>query len=301
MKKIKQLLFYLFFTSLFFYLINYEKENLKYLFSIDFSSIIALFIINWVSIFNGAFLNYIYYRKFNFGLSFLQACSIFINRYFLNFFPLRAGSIATAVYLGKKHKISFKYQIIIFGTIAYIGVLSQLLFGFILSFILLLQNVIIDYYSLLFFGLSFISGIIIFFLLEKFLPFLPVKILEKVENIRSGYNKISNKKFVVTITILYYAISLVLSSLKIFIFAQFLNYDYSFSQIIFMMTAINISNFFAITPGNLGVKEVLSGVILAYYGGAFDEGILLSIADRGVDIISSFILWLIYSKSINLD
>ena len=201
----------------------------------------------------------------------------------------------------KKHKISFKYQIIIFGTIAYVGVLCQLLYGFILSFTLLLQNVIIDYYSLSIFGLSFLIGINIFFLLEKFLPFLPTKILEKVENIRSGYNEISNQKFVVIITIFYYSISLVLSSIKIFIFAQFLNYDYSFSQIIFMMTAINISNFFAITPGNLGVKEVLSGVILTYYGGAFDEGILLSIADRGVDIISSFILWLVFSKSINLD
>ena len=55
-----------------------------------------------------------------------------------------------------------------------------------------------------------------------------------------------------------------------------------------MMTAINISSFFAITPGNFGVKKFLSGVILAYYGGAFDEGISLSIADRGVRYLSSF-------------
>jgi len=294
----KYLLIIILFLTILYYLISKSTDEIGILLTMGYLEVISLLIICWIGIILGASLNYIYYQKFSIEIQYKEAIAIFVSRLFLNFLPLRSGSIGTAIYLKNRNNINYQTQIVLFGAIAFIGFIAQLIIGLSLSVYLILQNQLSNYYIAILFGLICLFSIGILFFFDKIEDFIPDFIKQKFDYSLKGLKSITNDSKVIFITITYYIISIVLGSIKIYLFVKYLNYNYSFTQITLLVTITNISNLFSITPGNLGLKEIFSGIILTQFGGEFNQGFLLSIADRSVDVIASAILWLIFSRNI---
>jgi uncharacterized membrane protein YbhN (UPF0104 family) len=286
------------FLSILYHLIGKNNDEINILFGLSLVQGLLLFFIAAVTLGNGALLNYYYYKHFSFSIPLKEAVAIFIYRYFLNFLPFRSGSIATAVYLNNKHKIGYQNQIIIFGTIMFIGFFSQIIMGLLLVLYLLFNNLIMEYYVLTIFIILLIISVGILANSNKLEFIIPKIINEKIKTSINGLKSIRNNPGLISLTIIYYFLSIVLGSIKLYFIASFLDYDYLFTQICLLVVVTNISSIFSITPGNLGIKEIFSGLIMAQFGGDLSHGMFLSVIDRIVDLLTSAILWIFFSKHI---
>jgi uncharacterized protein (TIRG00374 family) len=64
-----------------------------------------------------------------------------------------------------------------------------------------------------------------------------------------------------------------------------LGFEVRIVPVVFASVAIQMSFFFSITPGNLGVREMLLGFVSQVIGLGFGEGIAVTILQRAVSVV----------------
>ncbi|MFW5704384.1 MAG: lysylphosphatidylglycerol synthase transmembrane domain-containing protein [Nanoarchaeota archaeon] len=231
----------------------------------NFHLIIFIVFIYLLYVFNtGLILKYLL-KPYKINLSFkqyfgLSAISLFYNL----ILPFRGGAVVRAVYLKKKFSFNYsKFLSTMYGT--YLA--SFFTTGFVGTMFLIFIKITENYFNvfLFLFFLCF-TAIMAFFMFVNHKYYSGVfKWIKPVNKVLLGWEEIQKDRFSILIVIVFSTINLFLFGLIFSLEFLMLSEYISYYKLVFLACISNLSLFLSITPGSLGVKEVLTsfvGVVL---------------------------------------
>lgn len=285
------------------YYIVTNKEDLKPLLEINPGYVILIFLAQLGAIFsNGLFVKIIIepFKKF---IKVKEAFYVSILSTVGNFFaPVGAGFGFRAVYLKKKHDLSYSNY---FSTLSgnYIVVfLVTSIFG-ILGMLLLRQE--FTYQGLIITGvfaamLVVASGLML--LKPSQIPVLEKntilnKIVGTLSGVAKGWAYVASHGQLLLKLIILTTLNLFLAVAALFFIITALSIYTTFPALLLLSVLGSLSLFINITPGNIGVKEAVFIFSSTTLGLSVNDIILIALIDRGVMLITLGALWL-YSQKI---
>ena len=295
-KNFYKLIQYLFITICFFIIfktIKEEKEIHNIMFNIDIYKFFPAVIVS-------IFLVLVYSQMIfklsrhttNLKISKKKWVYIFLNSQFLDTIPF-AGFIYKAVNL-KKYNLEYKYFVFVYAFIFYSWIIVYL-------FLFFIDTIIISLY----FGLIKYFYISILFLISSVMVFFFIKLINHLSNkFPSNLYLLSKAKELIIFTNKNLVKKNILIFLKsgtiihisefclYYLVINFLQLDLSFKVIFTIFFVNSLIDFFPITPKNIGVSELISGLLLSLIGFNFTTGVLIRIFIRLSSIFATIILFL---------
>ncbi len=294
-RKIISFITYLTFIILTVFFFVSNKEGFRKISGIPLYYIVIMFILAFLTLYiNGIKINLLtkfYNIKLNlkeyFGLSVITTMGNYI-------IPARGGAYLRAVYLKKKHNLSYLKFISTFGAILVISFFTISLIGLI-SIMIFTKN-FNPFDSLLksLFSIIFIINAILLFISIK-LKELKNKFLNYIVRTINEWERIRNKKRLVVNLIMLDIILVMLMAGRMLITFHILNSGISFFQGIIMGSLILILTLINITPGNIGIKEAVIIFSTKITNTQENTLILVALLDRITTIIPVFILGVIFT------
>lgn len=251
---------------------------------------------------NGIFIKFIL-GPFNKFIAASEAFYLSVISSIGNFFaPAGTGFVVRAVYLKKKHGLSYSEFI---STLSGNYVLVFLVSSFVglASLLALRQHYGVQWLVLFVF---FCALFIVSLLISLFRPKLPEfggrkdsrskNLIEKVRRVINGWGMIaSDRQLMVKLL----GLSLVNLSLTVVIYwsiVQSIGLSISLPALLLFSVLGSLSIFVNITPANLGIKEAIYIFSASILGFSVGEMILIALVDRGVQFIVLLALWLLATK-----
>ena len=217
---------------------------------------------------------------------------IFLNSQFLDTIPF-AGFIYKAVNL-KKYNLEYKYFVFVYAFVFYSWIIIYL-------FLFFIDTVIISLY----FGLVKYFYISILFLISSVMVFFFIKLINNLSHrLSSSLYLLSKARELIIFTNKNLVKKNILIFLKsgtiihisefclYYLVISFLQLDLSFKVIFTIFFVNSLIDFFPITPKNIGISELISGLLLSLIGFNFTTGVLIRIFIRLSSIFATIILFL---------
>lgn len=291
------------------YFVN-NKENLKFLLSLDWYYLVLIAIF-WLAIIllNGVFIKVVL-KSFKKTIPVLESFYVSVISTVGNYFlPARGGAVIRSMYLKENYNFPYSYFIsTLYGYYILVFLVNSLLALIVLGANHVINGVIsVPLY--IFFGVLFTSMLVLS--LVKF----PTKSIRNTKNrflkrivvfikdILDGWNIIANNK-----KLLYY---LVLLSLGNFLFSLLLFWaefkivglEINVLHLIMYTCLSGVSLLISITPGSLGIREAVFLISSQSIGLDQEQILQLAIVDRGslVILLSVLVfLFIIFIRKFNL-
>ena len=280
----------LFTTSMIIFFTYYFYQNRNLISSDDFNFvlIIPIILISIGRYFINALIDIKLLQNFDVNLSFSESLNLTVFNTFGNLIaPLKVGSGIKIAYLKSKHKLSI-YKYLIINTqysFLYLALSGFLLF----SVIFIYEEEYKDQSRILLFIFSVF--IILFFIFVKRYNF---------ENKKDKYNKyffdfISMFNFTtirlnVKNIIFFSILHLFFGFINIFLIFLFLKFDNKFLESLYFNLITNLSSVVSITPGNIGLLEIIHIIFKELYTLTTFQVIVVSVASRVASLTSLLIL-----------
>lgn len=213
----------------------------------------------------------------------LQFANNFVNR-----FVSQGGAVYRSIYL----KVQFNFPVSKFlasiGGVYIIGIMANASLGLILLlFFLLFEGIFNIYMLLVFAGLLLAMG---FFLIIK--PEINSNrwFWKKLNQVVLGWDQIRSNKVLFLKIFFFSALSLINSSIIVFIAYRALDTDIRFINSFFYSTISSLSNIINLTPGGLGINEAILMFSSDVIGVPSDIILLGSLMLRAISMISTLTL-----------
>jgi len=235
---------------------------------------------------------------FNVQISTKEAFGLSVLTRFYNLISIfRGGTLAKAVYLKKKYKLSYT---------EYIANMSALYIIIFLvgSFSGLASMLLLRYYSGIFNSiifLLFLGTFICLLAITIFSPKLPDiknRWLGKFVIVINSWHEIRKDKKIILLTVLVSFAQLILSALGTIVVYNIFGVNVEFTKAIFIVSLSSLSIVIAITPGNLGIGDAVSIFSANIMGIALNHAVAAAILLRIINIIGIIILTPIFSYSL---
>jgi len=219
--------------------------------------------------------------------------------------PARGGTVLKAIYLKKSHKLAYSNFISLTAGTYLLGffLASASAILFILASFLLYQ----EFYGTVFFisiGLGAATAIIgVFSLHVKFSSvFQKIPKLHKfVRNVEKGlffFKK--NKKLLIKI-LLFKFLFIVIMALKLYWAFKAIGIETNLITIFIVQSLVVFSMILSLTPGNLGIREGIIGLLAAMLDIPLKKAILGAFVDRAVMMCIVIFLGLIFTRILAAD
>lgn len=220
----------------------------------------------------------------------------FLISRFLGLYAGQAGNIYRATVLKSRYNISITKYISSFVFITWIDTCLGILFG--------VAVISIFAPTMMLFGLNAIGLLLIVFIVQLIVPLMIYWILSRIKlsgrfltwlhgrlslmvNVMASSLKDPVYLFKVSLTGF---ISFINSTIVIYLCFWGLGLDISLSGAALFFTVAKLSNRLIITPGNLGIREVVYGVVSEQVGVGMSQGILASVVIRVVNLLTTTVL-----------
>ncbi|PIZ71118.1 hypothetical protein COY07_05600 [Candidatus Peregrinibacteria bacterium CG_4_10_14_0_2_um_filter_43_11] len=240
-----------------------------------------------------------YIEVFDIHLSYIEAFGLISLQAFGNYLPLSGGVISNITYLKAKKKLPVsKYMSYLLGD----TILKFFIYS-VLGLILLLCGSFI-------FGLFEINFLIIGFLIFLFFSavvciFSPNinsgtqnKILLWLLHMHKGWDLIRrNKSLIFKNAILHIAI-FVLIALQFYVIFGEMGIEVSFPAVLILTVVTNIIKISSLFPGNLGLRETVSGGITKIFSLSFEAGFTASLFTRVITMVWISLFGIYFSFSL---
>jgi uncharacterized membrane protein YbhN (UPF0104 family) len=243
---------------------------------------------------NGLFNRQIY-RTFNVSLNFKEWFGLSVVNTAGNFiFPLRGGSISTALYLKRVHNLTYTDFITTLSATYVITFWVNSLIGLIsMGWIWLEKGIFSALITAMFSGCFLALSLVILFS-PKFAPTSSSFLNKFIEAINS-WHKIRNNRpimiFVGFITILNFLLGMMMTKLEF----EMLDTAISLAQASLLTIFTSFAGLVSIAPGNLGFREAFTGFSSLAAGLPITTAIAASLMERAVTFLVSLILGIYYS------
>ena len=205
-----------------------------------------------------------------------------------NYLPFSGGTLSNIAYLKVHKKLPVSNYL---GYLAGDTILKITIYGVVGIVILLGNWILFNQFNatlLLIIGIFFIFG-----LLSVILPgvrFIPEnKVIRWIISLHEGWLIIRNNTKVLIICILTHILTLILISFQYYFIFKELNFQFNLYSIFILTIITNLVRVASLFPGNIGLRESVSGIVLQLFGFSFGIGVLASLMGR---IISMFWIFL---------
>lgn len=268
-----------------YYLWEHKDELYK---SLDVSlwhlvSIILLIFISW---FLGGIQATVTYRVSNINISVMEGIMLTLAGSFGNHLPMRVGTIIRANYLKEIHGLRYAH----FGGIMGIRTLLTILATGISGIIGLLIISFTSYQSIPW-------DIVLFFLLLTFAPMLLLVftipkfdhnqgvLLKFVAGFANSFEELKQKPQVCTFIVILLLIQYIVLALRFIVAADSVGIDIPIGLLFLMAPLAALMSYTALTPGGIGLREMLMGYISFKLGYTFALGTFIGAIDRAVLLV----------------
>ena len=278
---------------IFFVYYFYQNRNLISTDDFNFVFIIPIIIFSIGRYFINALIDIKLLQNFDVSLSFSESLNLTVLNTFGNLIaPLKVGSGIKIAYLKSKHKLSI-YKYLIINT--QYSFLYLALSGFLLFFVIFIYEEEYENQAgiLLF---IFSASIILFFIFVRRFNF---------ENKKDKYNKyfydfISMFNFTtirlnIKNIILFSLLHLFFGFMNIFLIFLFFKFDNKFLESLYFNLITNLSSIVTLTPGNIGLLEIIHILFKELYTLTTFQVIIVSVASR-VSSLTSLLMLNIYLR-----
>lgn len=194
--------------------------------------------------------------------------------------PFQGSLIFSTIFFKKRYGISISNS---FSISIYIYILTLMLTGLV-GVIVFLTTPELSCYILLISTIMSISPILLitsYIILSKISPIFPytpiIKIVTSIEKVINQTINLGKNKQLTTNIILLNIVRKFVTAIWFYWIAQLFNIDLSFLAIALISLLLDVLLIIKITPDNLGVAQLLSGISSVILGGNIEDGILLSL------------------------
>jgi uncharacterized membrane protein YbhN (UPF0104 family) len=137
----------------------------------------------------------------------------------------------------------------------------------------------------------FLLSTVLFFKGSLLLIILPTSFIrDVVTQVSSGLILISKDKKILLKVILTLFLQIIFSSLLMFQLFEIIGQPIGFNAAFLIAIFTILSNFFSITPGNIGIQEIVMAFLSTIYGSDFGHGLLVGSILRAAHIFITFTL-----------
>ena len=284
MKKIVQLIIQIIIIGGLILYITQNKSALEPLLKIKNTDVVIILVLIFISNhIRSAQLQYFTYALGN-KITYGKAFSITVGGTLLNYLPLNAGMFFKAAVL-KKLNIQYAHFVSLTSVEILVTLIASSAFG-IMSLTVNTLNLSINYlYVYFFFFMVFLLSIIMLFIPSSWFVNRKGKFLMIIRSYLEGIEQIIFKTKIVIWIFIFIISRLLITSLIILKCFTMLGSDISFFGSIFVATATSLLMIINITPGGVGIREIIIGTISTVTGGAFAIGVFVSAIMRACSII----------------
>jgi uncharacterized protein (TIRG00374 family) len=235
-----------------------------------------LILLNLLSLISNSIINMILLNAIGSNISFIESFLLnTVGSWFNTILPFQGGALGRAFYLKNKYNTPYsKFISMQFGTY----VLSFLLGGF-LGIILWIW---------LFIQRIYMPSLILFFFLAilfsmLFLCFIPTlnratrknRLSNIIVNIINGWHDLKNECCFIKLFFFIFFNYLVSAFLLYVAFLAF-GESHNFISMAFISLLISLTQIITITPGNLGIRETITGIMSQLVNSSFGFGVIIS-------------------------
>ena len=223
-----------------------------------------------------------------------------VNTMISYYTPARGGLVARAYYLKRRYNLSYSKYVSLLGG-------SYLINFFVASFGIIIFSLLAGLHNGFLNKNIFCSGISLFIgtvllniiLLKFCFRKTSLKLGRSgqiLNNLAEGMNLFrKHPRLVVKIAIIQLCVIIVMGS-KLYWSFKAVGKTVGLLDILVVQSLVTFSMLFSITPGNLGIKEGIIGLLASQFGVPFADAVLAASVDRGISMFVTFLLGLSYSK-----
>lgn len=229
---------------------------------------------------------YVVYRAVGIPIGAMEATMLTTAGTFGNYLPMRAGTIARAMYLKEKHGLGFAR----FGGI----MLLRTLLTVVAAGIVGLASLGLAYWED---GSSISSQLFVVFSLLTIVPvlamyipipkwsWLPHKLYRLADDLTGAFDELRRKPAIAFQVVVLIVVQYFLLGLRFIVSADALSVDMLNSHLVLMAPLAALMSFAALTPGGLGLREAVMGYVSLSLGFSFSIGIFVGTIDRAVLLV----------------
>jgi uncharacterized membrane protein YbhN (UPF0104 family) len=255
-------------------------NEIKKIFELNIFVVFIIGLIIFINTVVGALPNKLILSKYGLKLKFYEWYGIFVVTTLGNFLPMRAGLVFKAAYLKKRHSFTLGNFGSLMGLTYAIIYIDKCLIGFVVSVGILASNAV---------EISVILPITFLIIAISFIVLISYdyskhnvrnKYLTKVKSMFEGMKLQPSDIKPVAILIVAINIATILDAVKYLLIFKHYSVDIGFWGCILLSISISLSTLVSITPSNLGIRELITGIAFVGLGGDLNEGLVISIIDR---------------------
>ena len=276
------------------YIIKNESSFRKIL-TVSFSNVSVFIVLQLaLQIINSVVL-LIYFKSFSKKISFFDSFGLNIITTFFNNIFVKGGPLVKGYFLKKIHGLSYSNFIFTVASFMLVELMAAGFLGIAIVWYVWLTRAYFNIGVFVFFaGVIALSMFIAGFPFSKFFKNEHNWVQRKLLHLSFSWQEINRNKPVM-------AQLLVLSFLSFFIFALRLQYGFTilgysidFVDCLLISIVGILSNFFAITPAGLGIREFMVGGAYKLMKGDMVHAVVVCVLDRVISVIAVFILGVIF-------
>jgi uncharacterized membrane protein YbhN (UPF0104 family) len=220
-----------------------------------------------------------------FGLS---ALNVMVNFYFT-----KAGIAAKGIYLKKKHNFPYTQYLSTVGGAYVISLLVQGVLGVIFC-LAIAPSMGLQFQILFAFVIVSLMGLAPFFI-----PKIKLKkqssLFARIDKMLEGWHIIKEHRRMIAVLIAVNFCIIILLTLRLYVAFHSLGYDVGFWPCLVMAPLWTLSIVLSITPGSIGIRQVIFGYSSKLLGIGLTEGVLASTIDHAINALWVFIFGLLFS------
>lgn len=223
-----------------------------------------------------------------------------INTMISYYTPVRGGLVARAYYLNRKYNLSYsRYAALLGGSysinffVASLGTIFFILSAGLYSGFFN-QNILRLGAGLLF-G-TVVANVLLFKLCSRMTSFKLGKYGQVLGDVAEGVALFRKRPLLVAKIALVQFCVIVIMGGKLYWSFEAIGKTVGLLDILAVQCLVTFSMLVSITPGNLGIKEGVIGLLASQFGVPFADAVLAASVDRGVSMFTTFLFGLIYSK-----
>lgn len=295
MKKIIQIIINISLLLICFFYLYLNRLQLNVLKNLDLDNIIIISVIFLLFFFITGYTFKLLISLLNIELSIIETIGLSILTNFGNYLgPARPGAVLKAMYLKSVKGFAYSKFVSVLSAYTFLLFLMSGIVGVLL--LLLLKNNNVEIPILLF---IICNGLII----GSILPFIcknphlkgKNKITKHLQSALEGFNIIQAQKVKLIIICLVFIIQFLFSALLYITTFSSLGFKISFLSALVIGVFTSISNFFTITPNNIGIQEAVSAYLFTLTGFDFASGFIGASVIRVIHIVITFSLTPIFA------
>jgi uncharacterized membrane protein YbhN (UPF0104 family) len=264
-------------------------EQLKVLFKFKPSGLVMLYVLTGLGTVNNSRVGQILLKALNVRISLWEATVLQNAARLLNYVPMKFGTVLRANYLKHRYGLSYTGFLTMFMYIMVLMVAAAAIIG--------LAGLIVGY------GLGghenkILAGLFVVMLTGSlFLVFMPLpvptgsgRLVSIIKNLLAGHRAISLNIKLIILCVVHLMVTFLLSACRIGIIYRSMGQDVHVLGYLILGTLGYCSLVVSLTPGALGVRELILGCVAVVLDIPFEVGILTAMVERAIMLSWTFVV-----------